>query len=33
MGVVNDVIVIDDFAHHPTAIAETISRGKRKIFQ
>jgi len=25
VGIVNDVIIMDDFAHHPTAIAETLS--------
>jgi len=29
-GIANDVIVIDDFAHHPTAIEETIKAVKRK---
>ncbi len=25
VGIANDIIVMDDFAHHPTAIAETLS--------
>jgi UDP-N-acetylmuramate: L-alanyl-gamma-D-glutamyl-meso-diaminopimelate ligase len=29
-GIVNDVVVIDDFAHHPTAVKETISAIKQK---
>ena len=29
-GIVNDIIVIDDFAHHPTAIEETIKAIKRR---
>ncbi len=36
-GVVNDITVYDDFAHHPTAIEETLTamkemRGKGKVF-
>ena len=30
-GVVNGVSVIDDFAHHPTAIATTVGGLRRKI--
>lgn len=30
-GVVNDVTVYDDFAHHPTAIATTVAGLRRKI--
>lgn len=29
-GVVNDVVVIDDFAHHPTAVRETIAAIRQK---
>jgi UDP-N-acetylmuramate: L-alanyl-gamma-D-glutamyl-meso-diaminopimelate ligase len=29
-GVVNDVTVIDDFAHHPTAVRETLMAAKQK---
>ena len=29
-GVVNDITVIDDFAHHPTAIKETLEAVKQK---
>lgn len=29
-GIVDDVIVIDDFAHHPTAVAQTIAAIKKK---
>ena len=29
-GAVNDIIVIDDFAHHPTAIRETLQAVKQK---
>ncbi len=29
-GVVNDITVIDDFAHHPTAIRETLRAAKQK---
>jgi UDP-N-acetylmuramate: L-alanyl-gamma-D-glutamyl-meso-diaminopimelate ligase len=32
IGVVNDIIVIDDFAHHPTAILET-ARGIKEKYQ
>lgn len=30
-GVVNDVTVIDDFAHHPTAIATTVAGLRKKV--
>ncbi|MBI2340517.1 MAG: UDP-N-acetylmuramate--L-alanine ligase [Deltaproteobacteria bacterium] len=30
LGVVNDIVVMDDFAHHPTAIRETVDAVKRK---
>ncbi|MBI4412356.1 MAG: UDP-N-acetylmuramate--L-alanine ligase [Deltaproteobacteria bacterium] len=30
LGVVGDIAVIDDFAHHPTAVAETIDAVKKK---
>jgi UDP-N-acetylmuramate: L-alanyl-gamma-D-glutamyl-meso-diaminopimelate ligase len=29
-GVVNDVVVIDDFAHHPTAVRETLTAARQK---
>ena len=29
-GVINDITVIDDFAHHPTAIRETLRAAKQK---
>jgi UDP-N-acetylmuramate: L-alanyl-gamma-D-glutamyl-meso-diaminopimelate ligase len=29
-GVVNDVVVIDDFAHHPTAVRETLAAARQK---
>ncbi|HYE73084.1 MAG TPA: UDP-N-acetylmuramate:L-alanyl-gamma-D-glutamyl-meso-diaminopimelate ligase [Blastocatellia bacterium] len=29
-GTVNDIIVVDDFAHHPTAIKETLLAAKQK---
>lgn len=29
-GVVNDVVVIDDFAHHPTAVRETLAAAEQK---
>lgn len=29
-GVVNDITVVDDFAHHPTAIRETLLAAKQK---
>jgi UDP-N-acetylmuramate: L-alanyl-gamma-D-glutamyl-meso-diaminopimelate ligase len=29
-GVVNDITVIDDFAHHPTAVRETLLAAKHK---
>jgi UDP-N-acetylmuramate: L-alanyl-gamma-D-glutamyl-meso-diaminopimelate ligase len=29
-GVINDVVVIDDFAHHPTAVRETLAAAKQK---
>jgi UDP-N-acetylmuramate: L-alanyl-gamma-D-glutamyl-meso-diaminopimelate ligase len=29
-GVINDVVVIDDFAHHPTAVRETLSAARQK---
>jgi UDP-N-acetylmuramate: L-alanyl-gamma-D-glutamyl-meso-diaminopimelate ligase len=32
-GVVNDIVVIDDFAHHPTAVRETIIAVKTYYFK
>jgi UDP-N-acetylmuramate: L-alanyl-gamma-D-glutamyl-meso-diaminopimelate ligase len=29
-GVINDVVVIDDFAHHPTAVRETLAAARQK---
>jgi UDP-N-acetylmuramate: L-alanyl-gamma-D-glutamyl-meso-diaminopimelate ligase len=29
-GVVNDIVVIDDFAHHPTAVRETLAAARQK---
>lgn len=29
-GIVNDIVVIDDYAHHPTAIATTIEAARRR---
>jgi UDP-N-acetylmuramate: L-alanyl-gamma-D-glutamyl-meso-diaminopimelate ligase len=29
-GVVNDIVVIDDFAHHPTAVRETLLAAQQK---
>jgi UDP-N-acetylmuramate: L-alanyl-gamma-D-glutamyl-meso-diaminopimelate ligase len=29
-GIVNDVVVIDDFAHHPTAVRETLIAARQK---
>jgi UDP-N-acetylmuramate: L-alanyl-gamma-D-glutamyl-meso-diaminopimelate ligase len=29
-GVINDVVVIDDFAHHPTAVRETLMAARQK---
>lgn len=29
-GVVNDIVVVDDFAHHPTAIRETLLAARQK---
>jgi UDP-N-acetylmuramate: L-alanyl-gamma-D-glutamyl-meso-diaminopimelate ligase len=28
-GIINDVVVIDDFAHHPTAVRETLSAARQ----
>ena len=30
VGIANDIVVIDDFAHHPTAVKETIAAIKQK---
>jgi UDP-N-acetylmuramate: L-alanyl-gamma-D-glutamyl-meso-diaminopimelate ligase len=29
-GVINDIVVIDDFAHHPTAVRETLAAARQK---
>jgi UDP-N-acetylmuramate: L-alanyl-gamma-D-glutamyl-meso-diaminopimelate ligase len=29
-GVINDVVVIDDFAHHPTAVRETLAAARQR---
>jgi UDP-N-acetylmuramate: L-alanyl-gamma-D-glutamyl-meso-diaminopimelate ligase len=29
-GVVDDVVIIDDFAHHPTAVRETLAAARQK---
>ncbi|WP_201534235.1 UDP-N-acetylmuramate:L-alanyl-gamma-D-glutamyl-meso-diaminopimelate ligase [Psychrobacter ciconiae] len=31
IGTVNDILVFDDFAHHPTAIATTLDGAKKKL--